>query len=81
MEEARLAEMYDSKIKAAGQELKKAQEILAKQEELEIASQVGSDKLKSCLVALRTSQKHLAHAILFRNRVIRTKSHRRFARA
>ena len=78
MDEARLAAMYDLKVKETTKEIKKAQEILARQEELKIASQAGADHLKQCLVALRTAQKNLAGAILCRNRVTRMKSHRKF---
>ena len=78
MNEAQLAQMYDLKVKSVAEELKKAQEILALQEELKIASRAGADHLKQCLVALRTAQKNLAGAILCRNRVTRMKSHRKF---
>ncbi len=78
MNETQLAQMYDLKVKAVAEELKKAQGIIAMQEELKIASQAGADHLKQCLVALRTAQKNLAGAILCRNRVTHMKSHRKF---
>ena len=43
MNEAQLAQMYDLKVKAVAEELKKAQGILALQEELKSASQAGAD--------------------------------------
>ena len=80
-DEKKLAELYSLKIKTVAEELEKAKAALSNQEELEIASRTGSDKLKKCLVALRTSQKNLGQAIICRDRFVRNKSHRKFYKA